>query len=1326
MSLLNYPILGLLCLFSTASALTFKQPEFNDGFANRTFWSIAQDQNQFIWLATTHNVLKYDGYRFESLDIPEDSHYKKRTLHVDASGKLWIGTEYGEVFYYQDGHVIALGTLDGSPAATKNNQLQINQITSDEQNNIYFASNHGLFIKPQQQAKPQQMLWPQQIVKNVLITTDAIYATVSNGLYQLQGTPLQPKPIKLYEFSKDEIPRVLHASAQQGVFVGTNQFLYQLSTTNHKLKKVTTLPTNNIISMASDDRRLWVGTLINGLYAIDWQTNTTSNYRHTADQVGSLSDDVIIDLLLDDFGVLFIATFDGNVSITNTNSLSFGAYVAPHNHISCMQSKVIYHVVEDAQKQLWLSTAKGVVQYTPQNQQCTHHNSISEDEHTLSYPEIRSVSLGTGQQHWVATNNGLNLLDASSGKVDRLTHQVPRLPTIFSVAITPDERLIGTESGLYRYHPSQQHTTHITSEFGPLNDAEYFAYDHDDNRQLYFATTAGIATLKEQQIQPVIALNQVLKNAELKDLHLQGKSMWITTVEHGLYYFDRDFKLLKHYQPGTDFPTNTQLMDILQSDSGELWISSLNGLYRLDPIADQIHAFYASDGLQGNTFKRGASFKNKDNKLYFGGLNGLNGFYPKQIGLSQTPPNVVITELNRFNQKIMPGIPSEGFLLEQHINATAELTLSHRDYIFGFEFAALAFADPARTRYAYQLEGLDPNWNHTNADNRKVTYTNLKSGRYKFKVKAALKDQAWSPTPKTITIHVKPAPWYTWWAIVFYICAFFWLLYIYINRKVRTQRIMAKRLQQQVATQTVKINQQNTALTELMLKKDALFANVSHEFRTPLTLIMGPIDDLMQQTQIPAHQGQLAIVKRNAKKLLKLVDQLLLLAQFSENTTVEQQAQNTHTTTQAILAAYEHAVSEKNLTVNTDHLHDVNVMATQQALEIILGNLISNAIKYTPTGGHIDIESTLSHEQVTLCVKDSGTGLTEAECATIFERFARLSQNQTIEGVGLGLAISQEVAKANNSIIQVSSKPGHGSTFSVTFELTSLPAEQATAFESHNPDQSQTPQPLSAHRHEHNKDTVLIIEDNADMRRHLIEVLSPLFNTLTAADGQVGLAMALETIPDIILCDVMMPQMDGFEVCRMLRSDPLTSHIPLVLLTALDESKSRIKGWRENIDMYVTKPFVAQELRLQLNNILNIRKIINQNVRQTVIHDNRYTDLSEMDQTFIQKLKNTIETHHHQASFGLAEMAQQMFKSERHLQRKSKALIGLSPTELLREYRLNQGAKHLVDGHSVAATAELCGFNSVTYFASTFKKKYGHSPKQYQNLHKRHSQPKNL
>ena len=1334
MSLFKNTFLGLLlCIYSTVSALSFKQPDIDDGYGSRTFWSIDQDHNNYIWLATTHNVLKYDGYEFKAIELPEKSHFKKRTLHTDSSGKLWIGSEYGEVFSYHHGKVDSLGLLDGSTFTEKaSTALQINQITSDKNNNIYFASNNGLYIKPSTHSTIQPLVWHNQIVRHVLITEQKIYATVSNKLYQLTGEALTPTAKELMTFSDQEIPRVLHQTQHHGIFIGSNQYLYHFNVEQNTVDVVNELPTNIIISMASDDQRLWVGTLMNGLYAIDWSKNNTLNYQHTPDKIGSISDNVITSLLLDESGVLFIATFDGDLSIFDTNSIAFGNYSEPLNHIACLQSKVIYHIFENDQQQLWLSTAKGVVSYSHSDQSCQHYGSVTADETTLSYPEIRSINQDKIEPHkyWVATNNGLNLLNEKIQQIDRLTNQVPAKPTLFSIEFATDIRLIGTESGLYHYDINDQQSTLITSSHQGLIEAEYFAYDFAEAGRVYFATTVGLAFLEGGQTHLVETVNTKLAKIELSDIYVNHDSIWVTTMEQGLYHFDKKFKLIKHYQLGKHFPANTQLSDILPGSSDELWVSSQNGLFRMKLTEQTIHAFYTPDGLQGNTFKRGASFKNQHGKLYFGGLNGLNGFHPFDIHTNTKPPTVVINQFNLFNREVIAGKEESGFLINQPINNLNQLNLSHNDYIFGFQFAALSFSDPMRNQYAYMLEGLDPDWNYTTAANRRVTYTNLDPGAYTFKVKATNKDGLWNHTAKTIAIQVKPAPWLSWWAYTAYVFLAVLFLYGFIKRKIHAEKTLSKRLAQQVESQTEKINQQNHSLTELMQKKDLLFANVSHEFRTPLTLILGPVDTLLKQAGMTENQEQLSIIKRNAKKLLNLVDQLLLLARFSETTALEQTSQNTRDAVQTLLASFEHAIQEKGLTINTENLLDAQISASDNALDIIMGNLLSNAIKYTPTGGQIDIESTINDQQLTLYVRDTGAGMTEAECATIFERFERLSQTQTIEGVGLGLALSQEVAQLNHSQVKVTSKPGHGSTFSVTFKLCKDDTKTiANLPEEKFPHQTSTTlKSFDNHHdkhHDENKETVLIIEDNADMRHHLKCILSAQFNTMEAVDGKKGLALAIETIPDIILCDVMMPQMDGFEVSRMIRSNPLTSHIPLVLLTALDESASRIKGWRENVDQYLTKPFDAKELLLQLKNILNIRKIISKNVQESVINNTHYSDLCEVDQTFITKLKESIETHYHQPDFGLTEMAKFMFKSERHLQRKSKALIGLSPTELLREYRLNQGAKTLLMGHSVNATSDQCGFNSVTYFASSFKKKFGHSPKQYQNLHKEQSNPNN-
>ena len=518
-------------------------------------------------------------------------------------------------------------------------------------------------------------------------------------------------------------------------------------------------------------------------------------------------------------------------------------------------------------------------------------------------------------------------------------------------------------------------------------------------------------------------------------------------------------------------------------------------------------------------------------------------------------------------------------------------------------------------------------------------------------------------------------------------------------------------MNQQVEKQTAHIKKQKETVEDLMAKRNEVFSNVTHEFRTPITLIQGPIAELKKNEVDQHNLDMLSMVLRNSKKLLRLVNQMLTVSEITEENNQVKEKTHVVDKLKMIVEPYVYSAKNKNITLELDCLDDACVEVTTDCLDLVVGNLLSNAIKYTPAQGTIKLTTSLKDELIEISVEDTGMGFAENDVEYIFERFGRLHQSQEIEGAGIGLALVKEVVELNGGSLNVSSEKDKGSCFSVFFSAVQVTEPKEVDVDSIS--SAVIEEPSEKNGSEGGKETVLIIEDNSDMRAYIKTVLAEKFHCVEAKNGSDGIAMALKIVPDVIVCDVMMPGIDGFHVCRLLRDEMITSHIPLILLTALAEKNSRIKGWRENIDMYLNKPFDAEELNLQLRNVLNIRAILKtKNISSAKIKEQ--TSLSVLDQKFIDKLIALIGAGYKDLSFNLTAMAKEMFVSERQLQRKTKALVDLSPNDLLREYRLKQAATSLREGHQISVTSDTCGFSSISYFSQSFKKHYGMTPREYQ------------
>ena len=630
------------------------------------------------------------------------------------------------------------------------------------------------------------------------------------------------------------------------------------------------------------------------------------------------------------------------------------------------------------------------------------------------------------------------------------------------------------------------------------------------------------------------------------------------------------------------------------------------------------------------------------------------------------------------------------------------------------------------------MQGLDPDWIQVDASDRKISYSNLNAGEYVFRVIGTNKDGIWNETGKSLKITVKPAPWLSWWAYTSYTLLLFSLLFWYSNRKNRANARITQLLRTEVEKQTKQLQIQKQKVENLLTRKNELFANVSHEFRTPLTLILGPIKKLLNTSLSVSNINTLKMVNRNANRLLTMIEQILQIAKISDNENIKFYSQKTKLYIETIVETFKPSANEKKLDLQLIACEEAVVSTSKDAIEMIIGNLLSNAIKYTPAGGRITVSATTRNNVLYIEVTDTGCGLSTSQQKDIFNRFTRLDTHKNIEGIGIGLSVVEELLKVNNADIQINSTLGVGSNFIISFQCIEMNIEddeiQTDNFSAglllkqltHETTEIQSPSSSQIYNNKAGE-CILIIEDNHDMRLHIADTLKDNYQCILAQAGKEGIALAIEHVPDIIICDVMMPGMDGFQVCRVIRSDTRTSHIPLVLLTALEDRESRIRGWREHVDAYLTKPFDAAELLLQLENILVIRNILKTRAGQQVKVGNNtaHIDLPKKDQQFVQKLNKIITQNYKNPLFLRAKLATEMAVSERQLQRKIKALINKNPMDLLREYRLSQAAKMLKDGYQVSISSDECGFNSVTYFSQCFKAQYGMTPKHYQTTCKR-------
>jgi len=1308
----------LYCIQSIAFPFNLSTISLKDGLPSTVIRKIIQDKEKRMWFATASGLVHYDGYKIHNIyDSNNNSLGDIWDLALDQNGSVYIASKTNGVYQFNKGTVKKLNLLDNSHTITaiyaKNNTLWVGS-----NKGIYKIKNkHPINIFALANDKPYHF---------IDFDTHSILAVTEQNILKIN---LSSNKVEKINVNSNKIAKnyQLYKDGSNSIWLGREDGLYSYNNECNCFKKKTSLK-NSIYSIFSSDNYLWLGTIYDGLFRYDYSTEKIKHYSHNPNSHFGLTDNSIFSLFVDQSNVLWVGTFHSGVGSISLNNFNFKQFPFIKANTSCEKYYSINSILISKSKAVWLATQNGLVKIT--KNRCTLFNSEENNNNSLSSNELLSIHQSINSNIWITNaEGGLDVIDPKTNIITRKGEQFKNISFYFSTEYKNNQLLLGSyKKGLFTYNTKNEKLNPVEIKNSKNNNLSIYNYANDNKGNYYFSTNKGIAQLKNNILKLIDLHSNDQKINFITALTLDNQNnLWFGANDQLIYKIDINgkVKIINPYL--SNIPLHIKLNSIVDTGNNMLWLATNKGLFKYNSKTHEKLLYTEKDGVMKGGFINNSYWYDADNnEVYLGGKQGAMKFKPSDIKFNLNKPNIILTDFNYFNEPI-DTTKNNKFKLDKPINYIDQLNLDHKDYIIGFEFAALDYADPMRNQYAYRLKGFQQDWVYTDAKNRQATYTNLSAGEYTFQVKGSNKDGVWSTEPKELKIIVNPAPWFSPWAYALY--TFFILLSIwgFIRFKTIASRKRAIYLEQKVKERTQEVNQQKKMVESLLEHKNEVFANITHEFKTPLALILGPAEQLTKHKELIKHSNELSMIERNAKRLLLMVAQILKLSQAENDKEVIRKSQAVQPTLLMLYEAFRPLALNKNIDFQLDNKIDVNIYATAECLEVVVSNLLSNALKYTNEGGKIILYSTHVNGQVTINVSDSGSGIKEQDRAKIFKRFARLDTHKNIAGTGIGLSVVKEITEANDGHVELKSQWGQGSTFSVTFPITEIQAQEEMSeimvdqLVKNTENELNPTQFIKQTSKLKNQITVLIIEDNLDMQQHIHNVLKHKFNCLFAHRGQKGIGVALKTSPDIIICDVMMPGMDGYQVTRILRHDGRTSHIPIILLTALNTTQSRIKGWRENIDTYMTKPFNSEELNAQIDNILIIRKMLQKQTNQA-IRSNSALDslnLSKQDEKFIDKFKDVIGKYYSNEYFQKADLASKMAISERQLQRKLKALIDQNPMEMLRDYRLEKAAMKLKDGYQVGIVSDECGFSSVSYFGSCFKKKYGITPKAYQTLNKR-------
>jgi signal transduction histidine kinase/DNA-binding response OmpR family regulator/streptogramin lyase len=1012
-------------------------------------------------------------------------------------------------------------------------------------------------------------------------------------------------------------------------------------------------------------------------------------------------------LLQDKSGFLWLASdkgllrFDGFSIITFTHDKN-NANSLPHNKV--------LNLLEDDQGYLWLITqGGGLSRFDPKHFTFTNFAHDVQDLTSLDSNKLLSLSLAKDNKLWIGSEQGINLFDRETLQNQRMTATL--IPNSDGnnqgvVAILEDKQqrlwFSVRNKHLFMHDPQLQKTTrfkhHANNKHSlSANDVNQIITTRDG--VIWIGTTAGLNKFDD-------------KNQHFKRFYLPG---------------------IKHDR-GVSLPINR----LYEDRQNRLWLSYLNrGVYVFEPGSQSVIEFTQSN--LGN--KEWLPLIVRD---IYQDRSGALWFADAQTGLNKMPTDhkmferwqdktladysILLSDFRLFNEPIGLATKTVESPLTQSLNHTDKITLSYKNFWFSLAFASSNFNDAQSIRYAYKLEGFADQWITTDNKSRVATFTSLPADDYTLKIKTSNPDGSWSEQHRSLQITVTPPWWFTWKAYTLYVLLVLAEFYAFFHYRTKSLHKKANELEKGVKQRTATINQ-------LMAQKERMFTNISHEFKTPLTLILNPLTAILQDPDAKKYDRKLSMMKRNGQRLLRMVDQLLEISKLDSTTSQQQFQCRLGKTLNMLLASFQPLLDSKKLSLTVETYDDVVLLIKADSLEMILTNLLSNAIKYTPDAGKIRVEVTRIHEQVSIAVIDSGIGIDAKNQQIVFNRFTRGNDchDENIPGAGIGLALVKELAEANNGSVSLTSQRQQGSTFTVVLPISNLEeavVESANEL-SHSSqieiDSLVKPEPLllpktDSQGVDDTKPTLLLIDDNPDMLELLVQTLDSHYSCNTASNGESGLELAQQQMPDLVVSDLMMPGISGFEVVKRLKQNELTNHIPVILLTAKGDSQSRVEGWAQKADEYIEKPFNALELHSRIDNLLEIRALLRRRYQRefsttkmlgTAQNKQQTAELAGAHQLFITRVNEVLENNYERDDFDVTFMAEQLFMSTRQLGRKMKSLLDLSPIESIRTYRLKKAAEQLADGIPVSVVAFAVGFTSHSYFSRCFKAQYDCMPSNY-------------
>ncbi|RZF60289.1 hybrid sensor histidine kinase/response regulator transcription factor [Sphingobacterium corticibacterium] len=1321
-----------------------------NGLSQRSVADIIQDKKGFIWFGTRDGLNKFDGqkfvvYRHNTTDSASLSNSNIHAIYEDQGGNLWVGTERGLNKYNPATDKFIRYTFADSPHAVADNL--VHDITQLSSRILWVATENGIIQldiqtneikKIQKQAgKPHSL--SDNNLRSFLRDGDGniwICNTRYIDVYNIQQGQFKrleyPQKANKSSIHLNDLPS-LYLDKKNTLWLGYEQGLarYDRSTESFvdfefKQSKAITSATRTICEDHAGN--LWIGSY-SGLYILSADRQELKHIVHDPDNSGSLSQNSIYRIIRDSRGDMWIGTWADGINYYNRDNTVF-KNIHAGNTANKLNYKVVSGMAEDASGNLWIGTEGGGLNYYNRNtQKFTYYTHRANDPHSISANNIKSVIIGRDSNIWIGMHDGgLDLLTASEKpfkfqKIDFPPNQNISLKAYKVLTLFEDHNgniWIGTlTGGLIFYDTDRKILSKIDKDIKTV-----MSITQTENPDLLLIggnngiETIHIHTKQKQRVQvkehaqtePLLYVNTIFVDP--------SGHYWIGTEGQGLYIYNPKEQTTKSYSKKDGLP-NDIIYGILPDDNGKIWVSTNNGISQIDPASNTLKNYNQSDGLQGNEFNYGSFFKTGKNELFFGGTNGLSYFDPKDLRRNTFVPPIDITNIDVNNA-----------LFRKITDSVTTIILAYNENNFSIDFTSLSYMRPEKNEFAYRLEGYDEDWNYI-GNQRRAVYTNIQQGEYVFKVIGANNDGIWNERGTTLRIHVLPPPWKTWWAYLLYfiLCS---SLFLYI-RKLTLLRIKER-----------KEKERAEEINQLKLQ---LFTDISHDFRTPLTLIISPLEKMVHKKLGDSYiQRQHDIMLKNARMLLQLVNQILDFRKSeSGKLTLQATKNNIVPFIEEVKSSFDALADKKNIQYRFITRHDhIPVWFDKAKLKNMLFNLLSNAFKFSHDDSDITIYVSTTSKKVNgklvnyvkISVLNFGPVISKEDLPLIFEQFYQLPYKQKNLGSGIGLSLTKRLVELHRGKIIVNSSETKGTRFSILLKLGNEHLEknecieESAIFERYEEDLQYVDvgedqfdlqqeigidaEPSSDTHFVESRQNLLIVEDNIDLQKFIQEIFKDKYRVFTAENGEDAIAIAHQETIDLIVSDVQMPIMDGFELCRYIKTTLICSHIPVILLTAKTSSVHQEKGYRTGADAYITKPFNAEILALRVDNLLKTRANLVRKFKQDTILEPKKLTISSPDELFLEKAISVVEHHISDPDFNVSAFIEQMNMSRTVIYTKLKALTGQNLSTFIRLIRLKKASTLITHTPmNVSQVAYEVGFNDLKYFRESFKELYKVTPSEY-------------